>query len=145
MARLGRSKPASTYGRVVPFSIINSIPSTLYYALYDTTTGELLSFGPGDPPIPDPGTDVYVTADFGLYQDFMVWDVVSRSFVLKVLPVVIDRVSDLVADPSLAAVWAALSADQSQALQTRIRQMLGPFRWRFDFQDIDLQLGWGTT
>jgi hypothetical protein len=144
MSRLGRSRPAASYGNMVPFSLTCSIPQTLYYALYNTTTGELLSFGPGDAPIPDPGTDVYVIGDFGMYQDFMVWDTVSRTFILKELLVMIDRVSDLVSDPTLAAAWAALSADQSQAMQTRIRQMLGPFRWRLDYQDIDLSAGWGA-
>lgn len=145
MSRLGRSRPAASYGRVVPFSVTTSIPQTLWYALFDTTTGALLSFGPGDAPIPGPGTDVYVVGDFGMYQDFMVWDTVSRTFVLKALLVMIDRVSDLVSDSTLTAAWAALSADQSQAMQTRIRQMLGPFRFRLDYQDIDLtSSGWGA-
>jgi hypothetical protein len=144
MSRLGRSKPAATYGRIVPFSLTCSLQPTPYYAVFDTTTGELLSFGPGDVPIPGVGQDVYVINDFGMYQDFLVWDQVSRTFILKDLPVMIDRVSDLVNDASCLAAWAALSADQSQALQTRIRQMLGPFRWRLDYQDIDLSAGWGA-
>jgi hypothetical protein len=143
MARLGRSQPAASYVHTTPFSIIYSIPQVLWYALFDTTTGELLSFGPGDVPVPPPGTDFTVIGDFGMYQDFMIWDETSRTFVLKPIVVMIDRVSDLVSDSTLTSAWATLSADDAQAMQTRIRQMLGPFRWRFDFQDIDIQPGYG--
>lgn len=141
MARLGRSQPASIYGRTIPFSVINARPQVLWYGLYDTTTGELLSLGP-DIPSPPAGT-AYVV--LGQQPDArVVWSTTLRNFVLVVPVVMVDRVLDLVADASLTSAWAAMSADQRIAMRVRIGVMLGPFRWRFDFQDIDLQQGFGT-
>jgi hypothetical protein len=144
MARLGRSKPAKSYGTMLPMLNVWSIPQTLWYAVFDTTTGALISITDDISGGLPGGVDYIVVADWPMYAPFIVWDPTLRLFVPIPVIVMIDRVTDLVGDASCAAAWAALSADQSQALQTRIRQMLGPFRWRLDYQDIDLSAGWGA-
>lgn len=141
MARLGRSRPASLYGYTIPFSITTSRPQELWYAVYDTTTGELLSVSP-EFPVLAPGNDYAV---IGRAPDAsVVWSTSLRTFVSAIPIIMVDRVLDLVADATLTSAWAAMSADQRTAMRVRIGVMLGPFRWRFDFQDIDLQQGFGT-
>lgn len=138
MARLGRGHPASGYGTVRPFPIITSVPQVLWYALFDVTTGELLSLGTEVPNISPGVTDYVVIGDWDYYSNIIVWDTTLRLFVPKIPVVMIDRVTDVVNDPALASAWAALSTDQSIAMQTRLALLLGSWRWRFDFQDIDL-------
>lgn len=141
MARLGRSRPATLYGHGEPFSVIYSVPEQLWYALFDTTTGELLSLG-AEVPEPLAGADYVV---LGRQPDeSMIWDATLRLFVPRPLDVLIDRVSDLVGDPGLASAWAALTTEQSLAMQARIALMLGPHRYRFDFQPVDLEAGFGA-
>jgi hypothetical protein len=141
MPRLGRSQPASTYGRIIPFSNVYSVPQQLWYATYDTSTGELLSLGPELPVLPA-GADYTV---LGRAPDSsVVWSTTLRTFVSVIPIVMVDRVMDLVADATLTTAWAAMSVDQRTAMRVRIGMMLGPFRWRYDFQDVDLQQGFGT-
>jgi hypothetical protein len=141
MARLGRSQPASAYIYAIPFSVTTSRPQQLWYAVYDTTTGALLSVGPELPTV-SAGNDYAV---IGRAPDAtVVWSTTLRTFISAIPIVMIDRVLDLVADASLTSAWAAMSTDQRTAMRVRIGVMLGPFRWRFDFQDIDLQQGFGT-
>jgi hypothetical protein len=144
MARLGRSKPAGSYSTVRPMLNAWSIEETLWYAVFDTATGNLLSITDDISGGLPGGMDYIVVADWPMYAPFILWDATLRLFVPIPVIVMIDRVTDLMSDASCIASWAAMSADQSQALQTRIRQMLGPYRWRLDYQDIDLSAGWGA-
>jgi len=141
LSRLGRSY--ALQAKITPYNNITAVPQTLWYALYDTTTGELLSLGTTlDLPLPS-GTDVLV---IGNEPDAsLIWDTTARNYVAAPVATLVDRVVDLVADPTLTSAWASLSANDSQAMQARIGQMLGPYRYRFDFQDIDLQAGWGSS
>ena len=134
MARIGRSVPIQALNP--PFNILIP-PQILWYALYDTTTGELLSMGT-DVPTPPAGTDYTVVGDWQMYDEVVIWDSTLRIFVQKPLDFVIDRVDDMLGDSTLTAVWAALSSDQSIALQQRIALLLGPFRYRFAFQGVDI-------
>ena len=138
MARLGRSQPAAAYKLTQPFPLMTSIPQKLWYALYDTTTGELLSLGTAIPVDIAPGRDYIIVADWDFLSNLVIWDTSLRLFVFRIPDVLIDRVTDLVNDVELASIWSTLSTAQAIALQTRIALMLGPYRWRFDFQDIDL-------
>lgn len=118
--------------------VLTSTP-IIWYAHYDTTTGELLSVGTV---VPDPlpgGTDVVVLSDPP--SSLVIWDTTLRNFVLRDPPLLVDRVLDLVGDASLAGVWAALDTTQQDALKSRIGQLLGPYRMRFDFQPVDLEAG----
>lgn len=112
--------------------------SVVWYAVYDTTTGELLSTGSVDPrPLPGgQGLKEYINGqpDLSIYD----WDTTARDFVLRAGSDLIDRVADLVADASLASAWAALSGAQSTAMQNRIGQMLGSKRYRHAVEPIDL-------
>lgn len=134
MARSGRSVPIQALDQV--FNQYTA-PQILWYALYDTTTGELLSMGT-DIPNPPAGTAYTVVGDWGTYADTVIWDPTQHIFVPKPLDTVIDRVDDMIGDSTLTAVWAALSSDQSIALQQRIALLLGPFRYRFAFQGVDI-------
>jgi hypothetical protein len=109
--------------------------TTVWYAVYDNTTGDLISTGSD---VPGPG--LYYKAYLGGQPDLSVyeWDTTVRDFVLREGVQLIDRVTDLVADASLASVWATLDSTQDTALQDRIGQLLGPYRYRYSFQNVDL-------
>lgn len=110
----------------------------IWYAHYDDTTGELLSLGTVAPdPVP-PGTaflHLLGQPSLSLYE----WDTTLRVFVPRDEVLLFDRIADLVADESLASVWATLDSTQDQALQDRIAAMIGPHRYRLDFQPTDLE------
>lgn len=114
-------------------------PTTLvWYAIYDTTSGALISTGTDLPsPLPSgQGSKSYLGGqpDLSIYE----WDTTARDFVLRSGDVLIDRVADLVADGTLTTAWASLSGPDNTAMQNRIGQMLGPYRYRFSSQDVDL-------
>jgi hypothetical protein len=112
--------------------------TTVWYAHYDTTSGELLSVGTVAPdPLPS-GTallELLGQPDLAMYE----WSTSARAFVLKEGASGVDRVADLLADGTLASAWADLSGADSTAMQNRIGQMLGPHRTRLDFQSPDLE------
>jgi hypothetical protein len=137
MARVGRSQPIQAYTQI--FNLYTS-PQILWYAIFDTTSGELLSldFGQGAPSSLPAGMDYTVVGDYGTYAQWLTWDTTLRIFVPKPLDTVIDRVDDMLGDSTLTPVWAALTPDQSIALQQRIALLLGPFRYRFAFQGVDI-------
>jgi hypothetical protein len=112
--------------------------STVWYAVYDTTTGELLSTGSVDPTPLAAGQALkeYINGQPDLSR--YVWDTTARDFVLKPDLGLIDRVADLLADGTLTSAWAALSGTQSQAMQDRVGQMLGSRRYRLPTEPIDL-------
>lgn len=120
-------------------------PATpIWYAVYDMTSGVLVSSGFGIT-LPLPSGLAYREYLNGQPDPVIyTWDTIARSYVFKEGVVKIDRVADLVADPTLTAAWAALTSPQSTAMQDRIGQMLGPFRYRDTAQDIDLQQGFGS-
>lgn len=110
----------------------------VWLAHYDTTTGELLSLGTVAPsPIPA-GTALLALLgqpDQAQYE----WSTIARTFVLREGVLLVDRVGDLTADAALTSVWATLDNTQDQALRDRVGQMLGPYRYRLDFQSPDLE------
>jgi Concanavalin A-like lectin/glucanases superfamily len=120
-------------------------PATaVWYVIYDTATGAAFS--------EDYTLNLPLAAGLAYKeylngrpnQDVFVWDPGSLSYVFRDALVTVDRVADLVADGTLTTAWAALSGAQSTAMQNRIGQMLGPYRYRSTVADIDLQPGWGT-
>lgn len=109
-----------------------------WYALYDTTTGQLLSTGQGDPGSIPAGTAFITLLGAPPDESVFEWSTTAHAYVRRVAPVTVDRVDDLLNDATLTSAWAALSGPQSTAMQARIGQMLGPYRYRLDFQDVDL-------
>jgi hypothetical protein len=110
----------------------------VWYAVYDTTSGELLSTGTV---LPDsvPSGQAYKQyiggqPDLSIYE----WSTSARDLVLREGASSIDRVADLLSDGTLSAVWADLSAGNSTTLQNRIGQLLGPHRYRLATQEVDL-------
>lgn len=113
--------------------------TTVWYAVYDTSTGELFSLGTVLAN-PLPGGYAYKTY-LGLPdQSRYIWSPAALDFVLKEGLITIDRVDDMVADSSLisAGVWASLTTPESDALKSRLGQLLGSQRYRYDFQPVDL-------
>jgi len=112
----------------------------IWYALYDTTTGELLSIGTVLPTPPDTiptGTALLVIT--GLPDGTVIWDTTLRIFVPRPPDTLVDRAyDDLPADASLTAVWAALDPTKTEALKSRVAELLGSFRYRLVFQNVDL-------
>jgi hypothetical protein len=132
MARLGRS-----YIRY-PLAPRYSIPlSVIWYALYDTTTGALLSLGTVVPDtLPGGSALVALTSQPDLT---VMWDPITCTFIPKPPDTVVDRAyTDLPADATLATMWSQLDATQTDILKARIATLLGPYRFRFVFQDVDL-------
>ena len=136
MARLGRSYLIRPLTQIYNISI-----SEIWYALYDVTTGELLSVGTVLPIPPDTipaGTALLALTgqpDFTL----ILWDTTTRTFVPRPPPPLVDRAyDDLPVDASLAGVWAALDPTNTEALLSRIALLLGSWRYRLDFQNVDL-------
>jgi hypothetical protein len=119
--------------------VLTSTP-VIWYAHYDTTTGDLLSLGTV---VPDPLPDGTAVHSYTTRPDLavVVWDTTTRDFIPLDPPTVVDRVTDLEADSGLTSVWATLDATQDQALKDRIGQLLGPFRNRYVFQPTDLESG----
>jgi hypothetical protein len=113
----------------------------IWYAHYDTTTGELLSLGTV---IPDPLPEGTAVRSYTTRPDLsvVVWDTVTTTFIPRDPPTLVDRITDLESDSSLATVWAALDTTQDQALKDRIAQLLGPYRDRYEFQPVDLESGY---
>jgi hypothetical protein len=112
--------------------------TTVWYAHYDTTSGELLSVGTVLPdPVPAGTTilELLGQPDLSAYE----WNPLARTFLSKEGLVQVDRTEDLVADASLSSAWASLDATQENAMKTRVGQMLGPHRIRYDFQPTDLE------
>jgi hypothetical protein len=112
--------------------------TAVWYAVYDTTTGELLSTGTVLP-TPIPSGQAYKEylagqPDLSVYE----WDTTARDFVLRAGADLVDRVADLVADATLTSAWASLSGADSTAMQNRVGQMLGPYRYRYSYQEVDL-------
>lgn len=136
-AAAGPPIPWRNQGSVTPYQPWS--PGTeVWYAHYDTTTGELLSVGtvlPSPLPAGTAALELLGQPDLSRY----VWDTSARTFVLMDGIPIIDRIDDLAADASLASVWTTLDATQDQALKDRIAQLLGPNRYRYDFQPVDLE------
>lgn len=112
----------------------------IWYATYNTTTGELVSIGttPVDPGLTGFADKIYV-GDTPPDTSRYVWDTTARDFVLKEGDALIDRVDDMVADPTLAGAWISLEAFGGSAeMRSRIGQLLGSKRYRFGFQPVDL-------
>lgn len=118
--------------------------TTLWLAIYDTTTGELFS---GDY-LPNVSLPLPAGLDYKEYlggpPDITIyeWSAASRSFVFREGIVYLDRCDDLIADPTLASAWAALDSTKTAAMKARIGQLLGPWRYRQSFQPIDLEPGY---
>lgn len=119
--------------------VLTSTP-IIWYAHYDTTTGELLSLGTI---VPDPLPDGTAIHSYLTQPDLSVvtWDTTTRDFIPRDPPTTVDRVTDLENDASLSSVWSTLDATQDQALKDRVGQLLGPFRIRRDFQPVNLEEG----
>lgn len=114
--------------------------SVVWYSLYLLSTGELTSLSTT--------LALPVDAAFGYATDLgtqspvdrgKVWDPTVPGWVFPAGNILVDRVSDVVADASCAAAWATLSPTNSAAIQARIGQLLGPYRYRYDFQPVDLE------
>lgn len=114
-------------------------PSTdVWYAHYNSTTGELLSLGTIEPDlVATPGTAFLEILGQPNQAEFE-WSTTARAFVRREGVDLMDRVADLLADSTLTAAWASLTGPESAAMQARIAQMLGPYRYRQSFQDVDL-------
>jgi hypothetical protein len=110
----------------------------IFYVLYDSTTGELISTGSVDPSPAPAGTGILQLLGAPPDESAYEWSTTARDYVRRAAVIVNDRVADLLADGTLTAAWAALSGAQSQAMQDRIGQMLGPYRYRDPADSIDI-------
>jgi hypothetical protein len=100
----------------------------MYFALYNTTTGALLSQGTlMVTPLP-PGTAILELQ--GPPLDSEMWDTATRTFVPRPAKVLSDRLLDLLDDADFAAAWASLNATQRTRLRTALIRLLGRYRWR---------------
>jgi hypothetical protein len=110
--------------------------SPIWYAVYIVSTGELFSLGQTYELQADQAYKIYVGAQPDLAA--MEWDPVVLDFVPRAGSDRIDRVADLLADGTLTAAWASLTAPESSAMQARVGQMLGAYRYRDPADAVDL-------
>lgn len=97
-------------------------------ALYDTTTGRLLSVGTVVAnPLPS-GTATLDMAQAPTRADM--WDETTRAFIARPAKVQIDRLADISAHPDFDAVWQALNATQRTKIRTAVIWLLGSRRYR---------------
>lgn len=115
-------------------------PATqIIYAVYLVSDGTLLSLGPGDPNPLDPSMAYKMYYGAEVDGSRYIWDPTVIDFVLREGIPTLDRVADIVADASCSAAWATLSSPNSLAIQNRIGQLLGPYRYRYSWEPIDLE------
>lgn len=112
--------------------------SDIWYAVYNTSDGSLYSVGTvlASPLDPSYAYKTYV----GSRPDTAgrVWDANALDFINVAAVNVVDRVSDLLGEAGMAAVWADLSGTNSTTLQTRIGTLLGSYRYRYASEAVDL-------
>ena len=70
--------------------------------------------------------------------DTVMWSSTSRNWIARPQKVLVDRVQELVDDPSLSAVWSRLTVAQRNVLVNRLRQMLGRERFRNPAETTDI-------
>jgi len=103
----------------------------MWYAVVESTTGRLLSLGDVRPEVRPGQTIVEIGATLPDLGQRM-WDEASRTFILRPVPVFVDRLDDLPADPDFAIVWSKLTGVQRTALRTALARLLGDYRMRRD-------------
>lgn len=111
----------------------------LWHALIHIPTGRLLSVGTvvvDKLPVDVEDRVLVSQPDF----EWVVWDVATRDFVTRPMPVLIDRLQDLIERPAVRALWQSLSQAQKVALQNGLIWLLGKRRFRGEAEDVPLEL-----
>lgn len=107
----------------------------MWYAVVDSTTGRLESVGQSkasDERLATRGLETIELA--GEPNRNEMWDEATRAFVPRPPKIRIDRVDELLADPS----FARLTPRQERDIRARLESFLGPFRWRSTSSPPDL-------
>jgi len=109
----------------------------MWYAIIESTTGRLLSLGDS---LPDtrPGQDILPLGETLPDMGQMMWEELGRRFIARPVPVLVDRLDDLNADPDYMTAWNRLTAAQRVALRTALARMLGDYRMRRDDEPVPL-------
>jgi hypothetical protein len=103
--------------------------TTVWYAHYDNTTGELLSLGTVQPdPLPAGTRLLELLQQPNLTQ--VDWSPTARIFIDRNDAGLVDRVAEIEAEPGMASVWTQLDAANDATLRTRLIDLLGPYRYR---------------
>lgn len=109
----------------------------LYYAIYETATGRLVSLGNvlGDH-LPDNLTVI----DIGTAPDLrlVVWDEGTRTFIQRPAKVLVDRLDDLRAQPGMTAFWNSLTGAQKTVLANALITVFGKLRYRAQYQPVSM-------
>lgn len=106
-----------------------------WYAVYETTTGRLVSIGDQ---VADPLPDGLIAAELASAPDLrsVMWDNVARAFTNRPAPVLVDRLDDLRAMPGVTALWNSLNGTQKTVLANALIALLGGARYRKSGQPV---------
>lgn len=108
-----------------------------WYAVVEKATGRLESVGTVvASPLPSSLEALQLAGEPDASQ---VWDQASRSFKPRPAVVMVDRLTDLDADPALSTVWSRLTVAQKAALRDRLGLLLGPRRYRQQSEGVNLE------
>jgi len=113
-----------------------------WYYIYYEDTGRMASETTFPPP-PLPGNLAYLTRETRADLGVEMWDETARNFVPRPVPVILDRLMDLVNDAAYASdfrtAWNGLTAANKTRLRDALIRLLGPYRYRESTQPIELQ------
>ena len=99
-----------------------------WYAVITDATGDLTSTGQvvADP-LPTGQVAIPLVDPPGPLD---VWNPTTRAFEAAPPKVLIDRWSDLMADPEFASVWNSLSTARKTSIRQALQRFIGSQRWR---------------
>lgn len=102
-----------------------------WFAVYDSTTGDLKSVGTVIAPQAALDAQNLTAVQLaGKPDDATMWDKTSKAFVARPAKVLVDRLQDFLDDTNFLAVWNGLSAGQKNAVRTTMIRILGKRRFR---------------
>lgn len=99
-----------------------------WFLVYETATGRLVSQGTV---LADPLPRGLTSVDVGTKpDDSLMWDASARVFVSRPAKILVDRVDDIVNDPTITPALGRLNAQQLQAVRDVLARVLGTRRFR---------------
>lgn len=114
----------------------------MWRAVYDTTTGRLLSVGSIHPEQYPPNTAYIDLGEAAPDLVGMMWDEATHAFVTRPAKVLQDRLQDIITNGAYAddaiALWNALNANNRTRLRNGLIRLLGHIRYRAAGESIEI-------
>lgn len=113
----------------------------MWYYIYRTDSGRLASETSFDP-LPLPAGFAYLAREERANLAVVMWDEATRDFVARPVPVIVDRLQDLISDVGYVdfkTAWNGLTATNKTKLAGALTRLLGPRRYRQSDEAIELE------